>query len=293
MIKIKVPATSANVGMGYDCLGLAVSMYSEFDFDKSDQVLEAVGFEEKFANKNNLVYEAFEKGCQFIGKKTPKVKIEQIKTVPVARGLGSSATCIVAGLKAASIWFGNKISADQIASLATEMEGHPDNVVPATVGGLVISFLKPDKTPEIYRYNVASNLFFVSIIPNYEVSTDEARKVVPKTMSYKDVTYQVSHCAMMIKGIELGNLNLIRETCIDKMHEPYRAKLIPDYQKTKETCEKLGSVLYISGSGSTMMAICDDEKVADNIVTDFSNKFSKWIVEKLNVDLTGVTSEVL
>ncbi len=292
MIRIKVPATSANVGVGFDCLGLAVSYYSTISFETSDARLIITGLPKEFQNADNLVYQAFVKGCNFLDKPVPNVKINIEGDVPVARGLGSSSVCVVAGLKAASVWYGDAISTDQLLVLATEMEGHPDNVTPAILGGLCVSFLDDQNLPQVIQYHVSNQLHFVAMIPDYEVSTHAARKVLPTTLSYADAIHQVSHCAAMTKALELGDRHMIHEACDDRMHEPYRAKLIPDYSQAKNISEQFGGTMYISGSGSTMMAITANENDADKIVENAQAAFPKWTVRKMAVDSTGVTSEV-
>ncbi|EHL98945.1 homoserine kinase [Lentilactobacillus parafarraginis F0439] len=292
MIKIKVPATSANVGVGFDCMGLAVSYYSTVSFEESATKLTITGCPTEFQNEDNLVYKAFVKGCDYLDKPVPNVKIDIESDVPVARGLGSSSVCVVAGLKAASVWFDNQISTDQLLVLATEMEGHPDNVTPAILGGLCVSFLDDHNQPQVIKYNVNDRLNFVALIPDYEVSTHEARKVLPKTMSYADAIHQVSRCAVMTKALEVGDMHLIHESCDDRMHEPYRAKLIPDYDQAKAISEASHGTMYISGSGSTMMAITPNEASADAIVKNARAAFPNWKIRKMAVDLAGVQSEV-
>lgn len=292
MIKIKVPATSANVGVGFDCMGLAVSYYSTVSFEESATKLTITGCPTEFQNEDNLVYKAFVKGCDYLDKPVPNVKIDIESDVPVARGLGSSSVCVVAGLKAASVWFDNQISTDQLLVLATEMEGHPDNVTPAILGGLCVSFLDEHNQPQVIKYNVNDRLNFVALIPDYEVSTHEARKVLPKTMSYADAIHQVSRCAVMTKALEVGDMHLIHESCDDRMHEPYRAKLIPDYDRAKAISEASHGTMYISGSGSTMMAITPNEASADAIVKNAQAAFPNWKIRKMAVDLAGVQSEV-
>ncbi|KRM45755.1 homoserine kinase [Lentilactobacillus parafarraginis DSM 18390 = JCM 14109] len=273
-------------------MGLAVSYYSTISFEESAAKLTITGCPTEFQNEDNLVYKAFVKGCDYLDKPVPNVKIDIESDVPVARGLGSSSVCVVAGLKAASVWFDNQISTDQLLVLATEMEGHPDNVTPAILGGLCVSFLDDHNQPQVIKYNVNDRLNFVALIPDYEVSTHEARKVLPKTMSYADAIHQVSRCAVMTKALEVGDMHLIHESCDDRMHEPYRAKLIPDYDQAKAISEASHGTMYISGSGSTMMAITPNEASADAIVKNARAAFPNWKIRKMAVDLAGVQSEV-
>lgn len=293
MIRIKVPATSANIGVGFDCMGLAVSLYSSVDFEKSNKKLEVYGCPPEFRNEDNLVYQAFVKCCNFLNEPIPNVKITIENKIPVARGLGSSAYCIVAGLKGANAWFDAPLSNDEILDLATDMEGHPDNVSPAIFGKLGVSFIDENKDVQTVHFDVNPSLQFVTLIPNYEVSTDEAREILPTEMSYQETIYQVGHAVALSKALELGKLKLIRECIIDKMHEPYRSKLIPDYQAAKNICENANGTMYISGSGSTMMAIVDSENDAKKIVTNTKKDFPDWEVYHLNVDTKGAISEVI
>lgn len=292
MIKIKVPATSANLGVGFDCMGLAVSLYSSVSFEKSTQKLEISGCPKKYQNPHNLVYLAFVKACNYMNVAVPNVKISIENNIPVARGLGSSAFCIVAGLKGASAWFNKELSKEVLLDLATEMEGHPDNVAPAIYGKMSASFIDGKDQVQTAHFDVDEKLQFVSLIPDYPVSTEKARSILPKEMSYQDAIYQVGHAVALSKAMENGNLQLISECIIDKMHEPYRSKLIPDYQSAKSVCQAANGTMYISGSGSTMMAIVDSVDAAEKIVADIKKDFPNWKVYHLNVDTKGAISEV-
>ena len=293
MIRLKVPATSANIGVGFDCMGLAVSLYSAVEFDKSEQELEIIGCPKKFQNKNNLVYRAFIKACSHLNKPVPNVKINIENNIPVARGLGSSAFCIVAGLAGANAWFNSPLDRAELLDLATEMEGHPDNVSPAIYGKLGVSFIDEKNDVQTVHFDVNERLEFVTLIPDYQVSTEKAREILPTEMSYQSAIYQVGHAVALSKAMELGDLDLIRESIIDKMHEPYRCKLIPDYQKAKDICQQANGTMYISGSGSTMMAIVDNNAAAEQIVSNVKKDFPNWEVNHVNVDTNGVMSEVI
>ncbi|WP_283679567.1 homoserine kinase [Lentilactobacillus sp. Marseille-Q4993] len=293
MIKIKVPATSANISVGFDCLGVAVAYYSTFEFDKSATKLEISGCDPKYQTADNLVYQAFERGCQYLEQPVPNVSIKIDSDVPVARGLGSSAVCIVAGLRAASAWFNDGISEADLLMLATEMEGHPDNVVPAILGGLQMSFLDNDEVPQVVSYQISDKLKFIAIIPDYPVSTDDAREALPKQLSYSDAVNQVSHFGLLIRALETGNLSQIKIAFNDKMHEPYRSKLIPDYDSVSNSVNENSGAFYISGSGSTMMAIADNNDQVTAITTALQEKHPEWRINEVAIDNTGVVSEVI
>ncbi|ATO47052.1 hypothetical protein C5L30_002197 [Companilactobacillus farciminis] len=293
MIRIKVPATSANLGVGFDCMGLAVSLYSTIDFEQSSQKLIINGCDEQFQNEQNLIYQAFVRGCQFLNQPIPNVKITIDNHVPVSRGLGSSAVCIVGGLMGANLWFDSPLNKEEILTLATEMEGHPDNVAPAILGNLNVSFTDSLENIQNVAFKVSSDLFFVALIPNYQLSTKKARQVLPKSMDYQTVSYQVGHAVALSKALETGDLQLIRQAIIDKMHEPFRSKLIPDYSAVKSICEKDGGVLYISGSGSTLMAIASNLNDAQKIIDETKKSFPNWETHLLSVDTKGASGVLI
>ena len=293
MIRIKVPATSANLGVGFDCMGLAVSLYSTIDFEQSSQKLIISGCDEQFQNEQNLIYQAFVRGCQFLNQPIPNVKITIDNHVPVSRGLGSSAVCIVGGLMGANLWFDSPLNKEEILTLATEMEGHPDNVAPAILGNLNVSFTDSLENIQNVAFKVSSDLFFVALIPNYQLSTKKARQVLPKSMDYQTVSYQVGHAVALSKALEIGDLQLIRQAIIDKMHEPFRSKLIPDYSAVKSICEKDGGVLYISGSGSTLMAITSNLNDAQKIIDETKKSFPNWETHLLSVDTKGASGVLI
>lgn len=287
MIKIKVPATSANLGVGFDCMGLAVSLYSEVAFEKCEQKLQINGCPEKFQNEHNLIYQAFVKVCQFLKQPVPNVKITIDNHIPMSRGLGSSAFCIVAGLMGANNWFGNNLNKEQLLDLATEIEGHPDNVAPAIFGNLGVSFIDENSDVQTVNFNLGKNLQFVALIPNYPISTEAARQILPTQMSYQKSIYQIGHAVALSKALENGNLPLIKKAIVDQMHEPYRSQLIPDYQRTKNICQTNNGVMYISGSGSTMMAITDNDNSSQKIISAIKKDFPNWEAYQLTVDTLG------
>ena len=293
MIRIKVPATSANLGVGFDCMGLAVSLYSTIDFEQSSQKLIINGCDEQFQNEQNLIYQAFVRGCQFLNQPVPNVKITIDNHVPVSRGLGSSAVCIVGGLMGANLWFDSPLNKEEILTLATEMEGHPDNVAPAILGNLNVSFTDSQENIQNVAFKVSPDLFFVALIPDYQLSTKKARQVLPKSMDYQTVSYQVGHAVALSKALENGDLQLIRQAIIDKMHEPFRSKLVPDYSTVKSICQKDGGVLYISGSGSTLMAITSNLNDAQKIIDETKKSFPNWETHLLSVDTKGAIGNLI
>ena len=264
MFRIRVEATSANVCVGFDVLGLALNLYNEFTFKEADD-FSFVGFETEFANKkNNLVYDSYIKVFEKLNKKVIPVQIGFKGDIPVSRGLGSSSSLIVAGVFAANKMLGNPMSKDECFDICANIEGHPDNVAPAIYGNLVASYKVNDKFVPVV-YNVNNELKFIVVIPNYKLSTHEARGVLPKELSYADIINNTSRIVNIPKAFNEGNIQLLLDLFNDKMHEPYRAKLIKEYSILKDICKKEELPFAISGSGSTMLIISKDLNILNKL----------------------------
>ena len=293
MIKITVPATSANLGIGYDTLGMAVSLYSHFTFERSES-LQISGCPEEFQNEGNLVYVSFVDALREWGEEPFPVRLDIQTDLPVARGLGSSSTCVVAGIMAAAALTGHTVDRAELVRLATSVEGHPDNVAPAILGGAVCSFTPEGGLPRCLRYGVSDNLRFVTVIPPYEVHTSEARKVVPQEVPLSDAVWQMGRIAGMTRGLETGDLSLIADANDDRLQEPYRRALIPDYDAIRDACLDGGAgTLWISGSGSTLMAVTDDTIVAKFLQVRLREAFPDCATHILTCDTRGAQIEYL
>lgn len=293
MIKITVPATSANLGIGYDTLGMAVSLYSHFTFERSES-LQISGCPEEFQNEGNLVYVSFVDALREWGEEPFPVRLDIQTDVPVARGLGSSSTCVVAGIMAAAALTGHTVDRAELVRLATSVEGHPDNVAPAILGGAVCSFTPEGGLPRCLRYGVSDNLRFVTVIPPYEVHTSEARKVVPQGVPLSDAVWQMGRISGMTRGLETGDLSLIADANDDRLQEPYRRALIPDYDAIRDACLDGGAgTLWISGSGSTLMAVTDDTIVAKFLQVRLREAFPECATHILTCDTQGAQIEYL
>lgn len=293
MIRISVPATSANLGIGYDTLGMAVSLYSHFTFGRADS-LKITGCPEEFRNRDNLVYVSFVDALREWGEEPFPVELDISTEVPVARGLGSSSTCVVAGIMAAAALTGHTVGRAELVRIAAGVEGHPDNVAPAILGGAVCSFTPEGDLPRCLRYDVSEKLRFVTVIPPYEVHTADARKVVPKEVPLSTAVWQMGRIAGMTRGLETGDLDLVAAANDDRLQEPYRRKLIPDYEAVRETCLAGGAkTMWISGSGSTLMAVTDDTIVAKFLQVRLRERFPECDTHILTCDIEGAQIEYL
>lgn len=293
MIKVTVPATSANLGIGYDTLGMAVSLYSHFTFDHAD-TLTITGCPEEFQNRDNMVYVAFEQALEQWGMEPFPISIDIQTEIPVARGLGSSSTCVVAGIMGAAALTRRTVTREELVAMATALEGHPDNVAPALLGAAVCSFTPEGELPRCLRYNVSERLRFITIIPPYEVHTSEARKVVPTEVPLSTAVWQMGRIAGLTRGLETGDTELIAAANDDRLQEPYRRKLIPDYDAIRATCLEGGAkTIWISGSGSTLMAVTDDTIVAKFLQVRLREQFPTCDTHILTCDTQGAQIEYL
>ncbi len=274
MFKVKVCASSANLGSGFDVLGLALDMFNEFEFSKADKfILE--GFEEWHSNvEKNLIASAYIKAFEKIGKEPVPVKIKQVVNgIPRAGGLGSSASCIVAGVKAMAYFSNENLSDNDLFNIACEIESHPDNVAPCYYGGLNACYKVGNK---YYRegYSVSNKLFFMITYPNFSVSTLKARKALPNVLPYEKIVENTSRIVNLPRAFESGNFELLRECVKDNLHEPYRIKLIDGAENFRKVANEKGVISLISGSGATLLFIAKNQADFDAI-KDYA-KLNKW-----------------
>ncbi|ALB47374.1 homoserine kinase [Clostridium beijerinckii] len=292
MITVRVPATSANMGPGFDTLGIALNLYNDFGFREIEDGLKFNGMPEEFCNEDNIIYKAMKYCFDKAGYKIKGLEISEIKqNVPVSRGLGSSSTCIVGGLVGANEILGKKFSEEELLEMAVEIEGHPDNVAPALLGGMVVAIVDENKT-YYDKIDVKSGIRFVSIIPNFRLSTEEARKVLPKEISLKDGVYNVSRAALMVACFSSGKYELLRYACKDAFHQNYRSKLIPGFEEVYNKSYELGALAcYLSGAGPTIMAIIDekDERFSNKLKEFLQIKGLEWNILELSLDNAGAT----
>lgn len=293
MIRITVPATSANLGIGYDTLGMAVSLYAHFTFDHAD-TLTITGCPEEFRNEGNLVYQSFEQALDAWGMAPFPIALDIQTEIPVARGLGSSSTCVVAGIMGAAALTRHTVTREELVAMATAIEGHPDNVAPALLGAAVCSFTPAGELPRCLRYDVSERLRFITVIPPYEVHTSEARKVVPQEVPLSTAVWQMGRVAGLTRGLETGDADLIAAANDDRLQEPYRRALIPDYDAIRAACLAGGAkTLWISGSGSTLMAVTDDTIVAKFLQVRLREEFPACETHILTCDNAGAQIEYL
>lgn len=283
-VKILVPATSANIGPGFDCFGMAWDLCNIIECDKiAGKRHKFVGVEKRFANDDNLFIKSYYYLLEKIKNvdKNFKLKLKFDCKIPISRGLGSSSSLIVAGLMCCNKMNGNKFSRNDILKFATEIEGHPDNVAPVIFGGFVMSMQKNGHV-FVRRQSISRNIKFCAIIPDFELSTEKARAILPKQVDMHDVVFNISHSCMLLKGLGTGNIRLIKHCLDDKIHQNYRASLIPEFTHLKQFVDKNAIGLCISGAGSTMLCLYKN----DNFISKLK-KQTKTRIVKLNLNLKG------
>ena len=261
-VTVTVPATTANLGPAFDCIGAALKLYNEFKFTRLEEgglTIHVTGTEAERVqtDENNLLYQAFVKFYQHIEQTPPIVKIKIKLGVPLARGLGSSATAIVGGLVAANQLEGAPMSQSQVMELAIAMEGHPDNVVPALLGGCRLAATSGAGW-EICDVPWHKEVVPVVAIPDFELSTSKARGVLPTEVSRADAIFNMAHLGLLLRGLETGNGQWLKTGLQDKLHQPYRKALIPGYDALNIAAVSAGAYgMVISGAGPTLLALAD------------------------------------
>jgi homoserine kinase len=263
-VLVTVPATTANLGPGFDCLGAALSLYNRFEFcHQSALEITATGLEaEKVVrDETNLAYRSFAYFYEQMGQTPPPVKLAITLEVPFSRGLGSSATAIVGGLVGANLLAGSPVSQERLMRMAIALEGHPDNVVPALLGGCRLSAFTEDWT--ICAIPWHEEIVPIVAIPDFELSTAAARRVLPPHYSRADAIFNMAHLGLLIRGLETGDGDWLKAALDDRIHQPYRLPLIGGSEAVWQGAIAAGAYgVVISGAGPTLLALAHRDRAA-------------------------------
>ncbi len=296
-ICVRVPATSANLGPGFDVMGLALSLYNEIYFKRNDGTSEikiecyGAGREDISLDfEDNLIGKMMKQAAEKSGKSLPGGTLTLVNSIPVSRGLGSSAAAIVGGLVLANELLGAPLAEQDILDLATAEEGHPDNVVPAYLGGLCVSGRCGERVWH-QKVEVPESLSFVTVSPDCKLSTHEARKVLPAAILHQEAVQNVSRAVLLLLSVMRGQYEWIQEAFQDNLHVPYRIGLIPKGQETIDAALQAGALgATISGSGSTMIAVTNGKEEAVLQAMKAAMEESGYAVEGhiLHVPASGV-----
>ena len=272
-VSVKVPATTANLGPGFDCMGMALPIYNTVTIEETvlpgtgieinviaeDDTSDELSLEHIPMDENSIIYKAVELLYNSIGQTQSELKITVHTQIPVARGLGSSASVIVGGLIAANELLGRPADEAALLSIATEVEGHPDNITPAIVGGLVLTSSEEDGSIVYRKLDWPQEWNLTLCVPEYELATDISRSVLPKEVPIQDAVFNAKRLAMFIQAIHTKDSALMKLALKDKLHQPYRMKLVPGLEKIIENLKHEENVLgcVLSGAGPSILIISE------------------------------------
>ncbi|HOC09453.1 MAG TPA: homoserine kinase [Bacillota bacterium] len=294
MYRVKVPATSANMGPGFDCMGVALDIYNTVAAEEIPEglVIENHGRDAGLIGKDdsNLIYKAMKTVFEKVGYIPAGLKITSYNEIPVARGLGSSAASTAAGLILANAMTGETLSLEEIIRLGTALEGHPDYIVPALIGGMTLSYSQDTSSVGYIKVDFPENLRMLVMVPDFMLSTTKARMVLPQQVELGNAVFNISRAALMVAALTAGKLEHLKYAVQDRLHQPYREKLIPGMQEVFEQAYNAGARgVFLSGAGSTIVAMVD----ADN--SDFLSRLRaflermsyNWELKFVNVSRQG------
>jgi homoserine kinase len=291
MFSVKVPASTSNLGCGFDTFGLALSLYNEFFFERSDRFIVEIEGEGRHLPKdeNNLLLKAYLKACEYFGKDPKPTRVVQKNRIPTGRGLGSSATAIIGGITAFEVLHGEKLSQEKKLKLSLSMEPHPDNLFPALLGGFVISLWDGERL--IYtKLDFPEDIKVVVAVPDFELSTSMARSVLEQNVSLSDAVNNIQRASLMVACLCNKEYHLLKEAVKDRLHQPYRAKLIPGFFKVIDRAYQEGALaVFLSGAGPSVASFSNRnfENIGKAMVRAFEEEgiTAKYLL--LDVDQEG------
>lgn len=258
-LTLRVPASTSNLGSGFDALGLAIDLplTVKFEIGISGRHIRAQGEGAALLEReqNNLLLRAFDRACREIGCESPPLRIEMNNPIPLKRGLGSSGAAIVAGLVGANLLLGKKLSPQQLLNLANELEGHPENASASLLGGLTVNGVENGEV-KLQRFLPPEAWVAVAFIPELEIATHDARRVLPEALSREDAVKNVQRVSVLVAAFAKRDPALLKFGVQDWLHQPYRKALIPGFDDFIAAAYNAGAwAAFLSGSGSTILAI--------------------------------------
>jgi homoserine kinase len=255
---VRAPATTANLGPGFDCLGMALEIWNRISIEMGGGprvVVQGEGASELPADEGNLVYRAAALLFREAGLDAPSLSIHCTNDIPLKRGLGSSAAAIVGGLLAANLLLDQPLPVERLLELATSMEGHPDNVAPALLGGCRVVVREGERLIAA-PVPIPEDVWAVLFIPDVAIPTDEARAVLPTSVSLEDAVYNMGRVALLVNALSTGRLEDLKVATQDRLHQPARQRLFPQMKVILRAALEAGALgAFLSGSGSTVLAL--------------------------------------
>jgi homoserine kinase len=291
-VQVRVPATTANLGSGFDVLGLALQLYNTFTLTLTPEPGWRVNLPPGIdlpTQHNNLVYQAAHQVFKHVGNVPPGLHLSLTVDIPLARGLGSSSSAIVGGLVAANHLTGNTLDREALLAMAVSLEGHPDNVTPALMGGLTLSYTAEAQ----HRYlhvPFPQDLTVIVAIPDFELTTAYARSVLPDQVSRADAVFNCSRIALLVYALQSQRYDLLATAMDDRLHQPYRAALVPGLVEAIAAAYTAGALgVALSGSGPTLLALAREahQAIASTLQNTFQHHGIACQTRLLHVDTTG------
>ncbi len=272
-VRVRVPASTANLGSGFDTLGMALGLYNEVEVELTGGTLtleiRGEGAERLQAlGERNLVARSVTGTLERLGVPVGGIRIRMENRIPMSRGLGSSSAAALGGVATAVALAGASLSPEETLDLALPFEGHPDNITPALLGGLTVSTLVEGRV-RCLKLPVPAELQAVAVIPEFHLSTAKARKALPQTVPRADAVFNVGRVALFLAAMQAGRLDLLREGVQDRLHQPYRAPLVPGMAEVLAEGERAGALAcFLSGAGPTLLALVtgDGRAVGERMV---------------------------
>ena len=286
-VTIRVPATTANLGPGFDAFGCALQLYTDVTFEETDAGLEITGCDEAYTGPDNLAYVSYCAVLASLSEEVRGVKIHIESDIPICRGLGSSAALLVAGAMGANVLRGSRLSTQGLLNITNAMEGHPDNLAPAFFGGLTASMVD-NGLPVTVSFPLHPDWEFLALVPDFHLPTVQAREVLPTQIPRADAVYNISHGALVLKALELGDEKLLRTAMQDRLHQPYRKSLIRDFSQIEALVRTMGAAFCLSGAGPTLLCITQDESMEKKLAEKLSKTAqANWQILPLHIDFEG------
>ena len=297
-VSVQVPATSANCGPGFDTLGLACTLYNEVTYEITDTrgfQLEVQGEGAEYLKPfgRNLAFASFLRVWNKItDNERIGLKVKMINRIPMSRGLGSSSSAIVAGIYAANALCNDYYTKEELLDIATDMEGHPDNVAPAIYGGFTVSYMEQGNAHSL-RLLPVKPLKYIAVVPDSKLPTPLARQAIPAEVPHKDAVFNTSRASLLVGSLLSGRYEYLGMALEDKLHQPYRAHLIPGLQEVFAVAREKGAYnASISGAGSTVMAYADPSSDCEGIAQAMVDMFAEYgehaCYHILDLDTEGV-----
>lgn len=298
MIRVTAPASTANLGSGFDCMGIALKLYNIAEFEEIESGLEIniLDDSKKFlpTDQNNYIYKCMERVFNLAGKYPKGIRINVNSSIPVTRGLGSSSAGLALGLAGANELIGSPFTREELLNLACDIEGHPDNVTPAFCGGFTVAVRDAGK---LYytKTNVPDTICFAAMIPDFYLPTKRARGILPKKVFHRNAVYNVAHASYFAACASKGDFSAFGIGAKDRLHQKYRFGIIKNADEILRSSRKNGAIAtFLSGAGPTIISVVNAQNASSyqqNMQNLIDTRYTRWHLEMLEADNYGLRIE--